>query len=74
MTDQQIDQRRAMLLALWLLAGGWQPRASVMQLRRRARYAGWRMTRGGRPIKLARRHELVELLEHSGPHQGRRAG
>ena len=33
------------------------------ELRRRARYAGWRVTRTGRPIRLARRAELVELLQ-----------
>jgi len=52
----------ATLLALLLLSGGWKPRPTVWELRRRARYAGWRMTRTGRPIRLARRAELLELL------------
>ncbi len=52
----------ATLLALLLLSGGWKPRPTVWELRRRARYDGWRMTRSGRPIRLARRAELLELL------------
>lgn len=53
---------RSGLLALWLLASGWRPRHSVAELRRKARYAGLNMTRTGRPIKVARRAELLELL------------
>ena len=63
---EHIDQDRhqhATLLALLLLSGGWKPRLTVWELRRRARYAGWRMTRSGRPIRLARRSELLELLQ-----------
>ena len=53
---------RSALLALWLLAGGWQPRRSVAELRRLARYRGLTMTRSGATIRLARRHELLDLL------------
>ena len=61
--ENQGRQHHATLLALLLLSGGWKPRPTVWELRRRARYAGWRMTRTGRPIRLARRAELVELLQ-----------
>lgn len=56
---------RSVLLAFWLLAGGWQPRLTVEQLRRKCRYAGLNMTLTGRPIRLARRHELIALLSRS---------
>lgn len=59
----QGPHQHATLLALLLLSGGWKPRLTVWELRRRARYAGWRMTRSGRPIRLARRAELLELLQ-----------
>jgi hypothetical protein len=58
----QGPQHHAALLALMLLSGGWKPRPTVSELRRRARHAGWRMTRNGRPIRSARRAELLELL------------
>ena len=61
--EHQGRHDHATLLALLLLSGGWKPRPTVWELRRRARYAGWRMTRTGRPIRLARRAELVELLQ-----------
>ena len=49
------------LLAMWLLTSGWQPRLSVAQLRRRARYAGLRSL-NGRPIKCARGDQLLAAL------------
>ena len=49
------------LLAMWLLTAGWQPRLSVAQLRRRARYAGIRSL-NGRPIKCARRDQLLAAM------------
>ena len=58
----QRRHQHATLLALLLLTGGFQPRLTVAQLRRRARHAGWRMTRSGQPIRSARRGELMELL------------
>ena len=61
--EHQGRHHHATLLALLLLSGGWKPRPTVWELRRRARYAGWRMTRTGRPIRLARRAELVEVLQ-----------
>lgn len=51
------------LLALWLLLGGYQPRLTVEQLRRRCRYAGLTMTAAGQPIRFARRSELLALLQ-----------
>ena len=60
--ERQGRHRHATLLTLMLLSGGWKPRPTVERLRRQARYAGWRMTRTGQPIRLARRAELVELL------------
>ena len=61
--EHQGRHHHATLLTLMLLSGGWKPRPTVWELRRRARYAGWRMTRTGQPIRLARRAELVELLQ-----------
>ena len=50
------------LLALWLLTSGWQPRLSVAQLRRRARYAGIKSL-NGRPLKYARRDQLLGAMQ-----------
>jgi hypothetical protein len=58
--DPGIDAK--VLLAL-LVAGHFRwPKPGVWELRRRARYAGFRMTRTGVPIRLARRDELRDLL------------
>lgn len=54
---------RSVLLALWLLASDWQPQRTVAELRRKCRYAGLTMTASGRPIKYARRSELLALLD-----------
>jgi hypothetical protein len=63
--DPGIDAK--VLLAL-LVAGQFRwPRPGVWELRRRARYQGHTMTRTGKPIRLARRAELVELLGQHHP-------
>lgn len=54
---------RSLLIAMWLLASDWEPYRTVAELRRKCRYAGFTMTAAGRPIRFARRAELLALLQ-----------